>query len=176
LSSKKLSINSNFKGLNDFVKAFSDKNVVQVGIMGRKAMRTYSSKTSRSKTLHAGGNYLSNAELGAIHEFGSHSKNIPMRSFLRAPIHHEAERIVKDVKAADVDVEIVKSKNLRPVLLKIGIACVAAITRAFSTRGFGTWKADRPSTIRRKGSDSPLIDTGALRRSIDYRVTKATAS
>jgi len=37
----------------------------------------------------------------------------------------------------------------------------------------GTFKPNKPSTIRKKGSDKPLIDTGHMRQSVKYVVRKA---
>lgn len=155
MSSSKI-IKDDFNGLNQIVKALSDGSVVRVGIMGRK--------TSRNEAT------VTNAELGAIHEFGSKSKNIPARSWLRMPIHKESDQIAKS--AAKASKQMAKDGNMRGVLVNIGIACEAAIQRAFDTRGFGTWKPDRKATIRRKRSDAPLIDSGAFRRSVTSMVGK----
>jgi hypothetical protein len=57
-------------------------------------------------------------------------------------------------------------------LIDLGIACEGAIQEAFDTGGFDDWPADAPSTIRRKGSSSPLIDTKQLRFSIASVVRK----
>jgi hypothetical protein len=56
--------------------------------------------------------------------------------------------------------------------MRLGAAGRAIIIQAFSTSGWGTWKANSPVTIILKGSDKPLIDTGSLRRSIVWRVKK----
>lgn len=148
-------IRANFNGLNALVKALGDGRVVKVGILGRKVSREDSGE-------------LTNAELGAIHEFGSFSKKIPARSFLRMPIHQQSDVIAKEAGAGSK--EMVEQGNMVGVLKRIGVACKAAILRAFDSSGFGQWKPDKPATIRRKGSATPLIDTSQLRRSIDYAV------
>lgn len=154
MSSTNKIIRSNFNGLNALVKALSDKHVVKVGIMGRKS--------SRKDGL------VSNAELGAIHEFGSRSKNIKDRSWLRMPIHKESDKIAREAgKASNT---MVKQGNMLGVLKNIGIACEAAIQRAFASHGYGTWKADKPATVRRKRSSAPLIDSGQLRRAVTSSV------
>lgn len=154
MSSNKI-VRSNFDGLNKLVKALSDKHVVKVGILGRK--------TNRKE-----GADITNAELGAIHEFGSYSNNIPSRSWLRMPIHKEADKIARD--AAHAGKELAKTGNMLGVLKLIGVGCVAAIARGFSSHGFGEWKPDKPATIKRKGSSAPLIDRGELARSPSFSV------
>lgn len=87
----------NFKALDDFIKAFDRKISIKVGIIGSEASQ------------QAEGTDITNAELGAIHEFGCtitvtekmrnylHSQGvhlkkntttvvIPTRSFLRMPL------------------------------------------------------------------------------------------
>ena len=58
---------------------------------------------------------------------------------------------------------IIDLKNFAVIL---GASCVDAIQEAFDTHGFGEWQPNAPSTIKAKGSSSPLIDTGALRGKI----------
>ncbi len=156
--------------LNAFAKSLDDKHQVQVGIFGNKNNRK---DETTGKT---------NAEIGAIHEFGSFSLNIPMRSFLRMPVNLRADQILKDT-AIGADALLAAGKIVM-VLKRLGIACENAIQLAFATRGFGQWAPDRVATVERKTSrltararrkiggwsNSPLIDTGQLRRSIDSRV------
>ena len=147
--------------LQIFVKGLDDKHAVQVGIFGNKNQRN-------------SGKSMTNAKLGAIHEYGSYSGGIPARSFLRMPLNLKSKEILK---AALVGAKELLAKGQKVTLLKrLGIACEAAVDQAFGSRGFGRWPADSPETVRRKrnhGSDnSPLIDTSQLRRSIDSRVVK----
>lgn len=129
--------------------------VVKVGVLGRKTNRKQDGA-------------ITNAELGAIQEFGSYSNNIPARSWLRMPIHKESETIARDAGRGAKD--MVKQGNMVGVLKRLGIACEAAIQRAFASQGYGSWRPNKPATIRRKGSASPLIDKGELRRSVSSTV------
>jgi len=56
------------------------------------------------------------------------------------------------------------------LLRAIGEASLAVIKDAFKTGGFGRWAKLRPYTIRRKGNDRILIDSGQLERSVTYAV------
>ena len=164
-------IRSDFRGLNDLVKTLGDGDVVRVGILAKKAGRyeAGSLKKEGGHRVNKGTKAdFGNAELGAVHEFGSISKRIPKRSFLRMPIFQNAEQIISD--AAEALPRAVEQGTMRLVLKRIGIACEAAVQKAFATRGFGRWAPDKPATVLGKKSSSPLIDTGQLRRSIASEV------
>lgn len=144
----------NMSKLQIFVKSLDDKHHVQIGIFGNKASRKKGTAT--------------NAELGAIHEYGSISRGIPARSFLRMPVSTQSSQIITEATGGSK--ALVASGKIVLLLKRLGTACENAIQRAFATRGFGTWAPDTEATKRRKGSDSPLIDTAQLRRSIASRV------
>lgn len=146
---------SDFKQLDLFVKAIDSNLVVKVGILGRKAGRT-------------DGEGQSNADIGFIHEFGT--SKIPRRSFLRMPLFQYSTDILSMVKKAGALKKLAAGKTIE-VLADLGIACENVILRAFDAAGWGDWAPNAPSTIRRKGSSAPLIDTGQLRRSITSAVT-----
>jgi phage gpG-like protein len=169
-------IKSDFRGLDQLVKTLGDGQVVRVGILANKANRNEAGKL---RSLKAGGGHridktspaeINNAELGAIHEFGSLSRGIPKRSWLRMPIFQNAKDIIAD--AAKVLPEAVASGSMTRVLRIIGISAQAQIQKAFASRGFGRWRPDAPSTRAAKHSNAPLIDTGQLRRSVTSAVVK----
>lgn len=107
------------------------------------------------------------ATLGAIHEFGSPKVNIPARSFIQMPL----ERKFKEDLGKNVGFKnAVKELNIDKMNQEAGESAVETIQSAFASGGFGQWAPLKPETIRRKGSDGILIDTGDLRRSISYEV------
>ena len=53
------------------------------------------------------------------------------------------------------------------VLNTIGILAVNSIKQSIEDR---IYEANKESTIKKKGSDTPLVDTGHLRQSIIWRV------
>lgn len=143
-------------------KALGDSFEIRVGILGNKAARKN------------GDGGLNNAELGFIQEFGSVKKKIPARSFLGMPLNLYLVDYLKSKKGfGDKEIKkAVKNGSLLELAKKVGIVAEQVVQDAFETRGFGNWAKNRPSTIRRKGSDSPLIDTGELRRSITSEAKK----
>ncbi len=128
-----------------------------------------------------------NAEIGAKMEFGVSGdvhwidrkgiprmvKGIPPRSFLRSPMHLHGDRILKKAKA-DVAEKLKEApknpKRAAKMLLdRVGIAAEQIVDDAFNTQGDGDWEPNSPVTQDAKGSATPLIDTGQLRRSISSR-------
>lgn len=152
-------IRHDMRGLNAIVKALHDRKVVRVGIMGGKSERGEGRGKKRVVD-----NSTTNAEIGFLHEFGSYSHKIPVRSWLRFPMFARNQFILGEAMKATK--ELLPKGNKTGILRRIGIACEAAIQMAFDTRGFGTWRANKDSTIKSKGSDAPLIDTAQLRRSV----------
>lgn len=139
---------------NQLKKRFS----VRVGIIGAQAGKVHK------------GTAKTNAEIGAINEFGSIEHNIPARSFLFMPIKEKLPSVINSL-GPDFFNRLTK-ENLDIFFKNLGLECEGIIDDAFASRGFGKWKENAPSTIAAKGSDSPLIDTGQLRRSITSKVIK----
>ena len=150
------------KGLKKLTEALGDKYSIKVGIMGEKAQRK---NGSTEKT---------NAEIGFQNEFGVLTKHIPARSFLGMPLRlYLAEYLLKKKSFSEKAIQkAVKDGKLLELAKSVGIVAEEVIQEAFRTRGFGNWAANRPYTIAMKGSDSPLIDTGELRRSITSKAEK----
>ncbi len=114
---------------------------------------------------------LTDPELAAKHEFGV---GVPRRSMLRMPLHLHGDRIVKQAQADAASSLKDMAKNpqraAKRVLDRLGVGAVNLVDDAFASGGFGTWKANAPATVALKGSDSPLIDKGELRRAVTWRV------
>lgn len=108
--------------------------------------------------------YAADQELGTPH--------IPARSFLRLTTLLQREYIM--TRLAHFRDEILK--NLvdgegAPVVYVVGQIGVEAVSETFKQRGGGTWRPLSPKTVANKGHDVPLLLTGDLRNSIDYRVS-----
>ena len=158
---KSAELEYDFTGLHNFVRLMDSANryVVKVGIFGNKSPREAAKGKQQT---------LTNAELGLIHELGSIARHIPPRSFLRMPISIRSKEIIQ--KGLIGAPELLKAGNIRKILGNLGKACEIAIQQAFATGGFGNWKDIKLATKKRKDSDSILIDTAQLRRSIASKV------
>lgn len=107
---------------------------------------------------------IGNMELALIHELGL--GDVPERSFIRDTIDLNVNKyrlLIKNL-AWRIAVGHIRKKQ---ALNFIGMM-VQADMRARITAGIPPPNAE--STIARKGSSTPLIDTGQLRASIDYEV------
>lgn len=155
--------------LNIFANALAGRGRIQLGIFGNKSSRGDAGAARKSgghKVAKGSVSGTTNAEVGMVMELGSVTRKIPPRSFLRMPIRLNSEKIMGD---ADYTL-LAEVGGLLKFLKKVGIAAENVVQQAFASRGFGNWKPLKESTVARKGSDSPLIDTGQLRRSISSRV------
>ncbi|WPH64024.1 neck protein [Vibrio phage vB_VpP_1] len=104
------------------------------------------------------------ATIAAVNEFGSADGRVPERSFLRSGVSDSEpqikklyEKMIPEVIDKDLDVDTIQSL--------VGQLVVGRITERISE---GIEPANSPKTVKRKGSSTPLIDTGHLRQSITY--------
>lgn len=155
--------------LDEIQSSLMARYVTRVGILGSKTNRMKTITTR--KGLHRAGREASpqtNAEIGLLHEKGSLSLHIPRRSFLEMPLVLKSEGLMairNKIWAAFIAGPETKVK-LKSAYVELGHMAERIVQAAFESRGFGHWVPDSAGTIRRKGSDMPLIDTGQLRRSI----------
>lgn len=126
-------------------------------------------RNAKGKTVHVDAGYLTNAEIGAIHEFGSPGDRIPERSFLRMPLLSRLDDELRKVSKAEWANTLLIG-GLVAVLRVVGQAGVNVIKDAFHTGGFGRWAKLKAATIRRKGNSDILIDSTQLSRSISFAV------
>lgn len=159
-SGSKTDSKSAMRGLDKIRANVPSNMAARVGVLGSHAARTDDSGTT-------------NAEIGIIHEFGSVSKNIPPRSFLRMPIETHIGAIATFMGQPAM-VEKVLSGKAKEAFELMGIKAEEFVQQAFSTSGFGQWKPNAPLTIAIKGSSKPLIDTSQLRRSISSEVVNGS--
>jgi hypothetical protein len=150
-------VEADFTALDKLIANLGKSHYVDVGILGANAGKT-----------EEGGATV--GMIGAVQEFGSIDGRIPKRSFIRMPLQtHQAEiqaqvepRMQKHMEQADI----------KGIFTDIGIAAEGVIQDAFDSNGFGQWKPNAESTIAQKDSDSPLIDTGLLRKSISSKANQ----
>ena len=96
-------------------------------------------------------------ELGTI--------NYPARPFMRSSVAKNKDNWLKRIPHAYQSTGLDNKKALGIVGELIRGDIIKEIT-AFTT------PPNTPSTIKAKGSSNPLIDTGLMRRSVTYRVSK----
>lgn len=114
-----------------------------------------------------------NAELGYVLANGSPANHIPPRPFLQPAIESNVDQI--SAQQAKVVQDALDGKPVDGDMQKLGLLAQSKI-KSWFTDPRNNWAPNAPATIARKGSDRPLIDTGALRNSISYVVRQKNAT
>lgn len=104
------------------------------------------------------------ALVAAVNEFGSSDGRIPERSFLRAGIRR-GRPVFRRLNESSLKAIVSGTMSEQVALGRLGLAAVAAIQNEIVN---GSFEPNAPSTVARKGSDKPLVDTGSLRQSITF--------
>ncbi len=101
------------------------------------------------------------AQIAAFNELGT--SDIPARPFLRKTMEDSED----DIQAFCEErvQEIVEGGTAEDALKQLGVYGKSLIQAKIKD---GTWKPNAPSTIKKKKSDKPLIDTGRMRQSVNY--------
>lgn len=145
------------KAMLERIRALAaSKRRVRVGILS----------DSPKKARQGGAGKLSLLEVAILHEFGAPAAGIPQRSFIRATIDERAADIAKLQLALAKRVaggEITEEQALG----QLGAKVAAWIKTRIAS---GIAPANAASTIAKKGSSKPLVDTGQLRSSITHVV------
>lgn len=112
-----------------------------------------------------------NAELMFIHSKGSPIKGIPARPVIEPAIVADGNKqaITAELGAAAKSTLDGDAAGATNHLKRAGIAGQRASQKWF-TDSRNAWQGNAESTIKRKGSNRPLIDTGALRAAITFVV------
>ena len=95
------------------------------------------------------------------------TENIPSRPFMRDSVDKYKQDIGKMITAQKD--ALLKGATAKGVLDVLGLFQQGLIQTEIKE---GDFVANAPTTIRKKGSDKPLIDTGTLKNSIHYIVVK----
>lgn len=135
------------KELEKISLSMSDANSVQVGLP--KGSNAYPDGTSVIM-------------VGAVHEFGSPSKNIPQRSFLRSTVVEKRRQYKKLFKL--LSKRIIEGKiDVRKALGIVGLTVQTDVRDKITD-------IKDPELKYRDGN--PLVETGHLRQSITFEVIK----
>lgn len=109
------------------------------------------------------------ATIAAVNNFGSADGRIPARPFLAPAIEKGAPEYRR---LAELMLPRVMSgqMEMQTLLAQMGELAQGHVQAEIDS---GEFAPNAESTIRRKDSDRPLIDTGALRQSIRYVIAEA---
>lgn len=121
----------------------------------------YASKAASERNevrfLKSGSGYM---EIGVT---GPHTVNIPARPWLNPGVDSGTQEYLKIIERA-----LESGEPLDKALNQIGVVAVGMVQKYMTELKS---PPNAPSTIKAKGSSNPLIDSGALRQSITYKIT-----
>ncbi len=101
------------------------------------------------------------AEIAAFNELGTSTS--PSRPFLRQSVDDNKDKISAMCERAAKD--LANGGSAEQGLKKLGAFGVSLVQEKIRN---GSFKPNAESTIKAKGSDKPLIDTGQMRQSVHY--------
>ena len=110
------------------------------------------------------------AEYAATNEFGSYSKHIPSRPFMRTTFQGESMTMIQKAAWKLLSEMAEVNQNAKDFLEKLGLYIAGRVQKNITN---GHFAHNAPYTISKKHSSTPLIDTGTMRRSITAWVTSA---
>ena len=114
---------------------------------------------------------VTNVQLMYIHTYGSPARRIPARPTIEPAITDPANRAVLQ-NLLKVSMVSAFAGNLNGALTGKNRAGMMAVNMIKTRFGSAALAPNAPSTVRRKGSSAPLIDTGVLRNSITFVIRK----
>jgi hypothetical protein len=115
----------------------------------------------RGKEPYDGENPPDLEDVALWNEFGT--ERIPARPFLRTAQNRATKR-----GEHIVQVRMEENSDVEQICKDLGLMLQDEIKNQIT---HGTFAPNAPSTIKRKGSSHPLIDTGNLRQSVHWGVT-----
>jgi hypothetical protein len=92
-----------------------------------------------------------------------HKINIPARPWLSPGVDASNLEYVKLIEDG-----IANGDTMDQTLNRVGVVAVASVQRYMTEL---RTPPNAPSTIKRKGSSNPLIDSGAMRQSVTYKIS-----
>lgn len=104
-------------------------------------------------------------DIAMFNELGT--EHIPSRPFLRDSVDDNSDKINTFLQS--MKKELLTGGSVEDVLKKIGVFQKGLVQEKITE---GSFEPNKDSTIRKKGSSKPLIDTGRMRQSVNYVVKK----
>lgn len=104
-------------------------------------------------------------DVAAYNELGT--DHIPARPFIRQSVDDNESKIKSFLKAQVKDFG--KGKSAEQMLKEIGIFQKDLMQDKITS---GSFAPNADSTIKKKGSSKPLVDTGRMRQSVNYVIQK----
>lgn len=121
----------------------------------------------RGEATHTdGGKNVDMTDIAAWNDLGT-GRGIPSRPFLRNTVDLHGKEINSMLDKAIE--KIMNGATAEQVLREMGVMLKGKVQEEITD---GSYKPNAPSTVRKKKSDKPLIDTGLMRESVNYQIKK----
>ena len=146
--------NREWKAFKKKLAELKNRPLVAVGVLGKEGSEAYKDGT------------FTTVDVATANEFGT--ETIPARSFMRSTYEQDQSRFLAIIRRYKLKL-VTNKVTVNKVLTMVGLYAQSRIQRMI-TQGGIPFIPNSPETIERKGSSSPLIDTGQLRQSIRYEV------
>lgn len=149
----------------DNINAFNRSDLmVKIGVVGKGAEKQVTQKKGEPAPR------IKMAALAAVHEFGSPTRNIPARSFLRKTMNTKINDYKAFIAAKEAEnTATIARRGPLPFLLEVGNMWKTWVRDCWIFEGPG-WRKLRPSTLARKTTQKILWDQGNLHEAIEYEV------
>lgn len=193
MADSEISAKINYGGLKNLIKEMSKNYSVKVGLLAENGGSDEVSENLDLAGLGAVQEFGARIQVTEkmrkflAYKLGIHLKKetteivIPARSWLQMPLERSQDlraKIKEKTQLTKSERELAELAIteygdygiLGELAQAVGVSALEQIQEAFDTEGFGEWTPNSPATIRAKGSEMPLIDTGNLRNSITYKV------
>lgn len=139
--------------------------------MSKKLKRSINKLTNKNihvgflnNTPHEGGrsDNVSNASLAYLQEMGAPSVNIPSRPFMSQSVGSDVEvrRLLRSISKRVL-------KDPTKSMDTLGASLVDLIKEVMEG---GDFEDNKPSTVKKKGYNNPLIETRSLLSAVDYEL------
>lgn len=106
------------------------------------------------------------AAIAVLNEFGA--SQIPARPFMKQSFEAHEKELLKACE--QVNKELANGGTAESALKKLGVYAKGVVQDEIVNGGFAP---NAPSTIAKKRSEQPLIDSGQMRQSVNYKIEKA---
>ena len=111
------------------------------------------------------------ALIAIAHEFGIKKLNIPERSFFRSAIDQNRGKLNRFINKLITKV-IFLEMTWRRASIKLAEFAIDLIRKKIDASKSWVTVGLKPRTIAKKGHDTPLVDTGEMRRRIHWKKTR----
>ena len=138
------------------LRAAKENKAVAVGIIGEGSNTVYPKE---------------GVSVGEVAEKNEYGLGVPERPFIRGYCDKYEKQILEDIRYS-AKVAMNTKQTLAWSLEQVGKFAQNGIVNFILSKGEGTYAPNAPQTIKRKGSDTPLVDTHLMKDMIDYEVRK----